>query len=150
MMKIIYLFLIMLDSLSSFQMTSSLTSNYLNGLYTKRELYNTRKYDKNPSINYLSYLNYVKPIPIYSKTNLIKKTTYDDIFLNICDNNIYEFVIDDDVTKLIVKYYNGMYKIYYNNDNGINKLINVYLMNLDNHINFSTLNETDDKYFYEK
>lgn len=130
-MKIIFLFFIMINSLYSFHITLSL-------------------YDKNPTINYLNYLNNIKKIPIYSKTNLIKKTTYDDVFLNICDNNICEFIIDDDVKKLIVKYHNGMCKIYYNSDNSINKLINIYLMNTDSHINFSSLNENEEKYYYEK
>ena len=129
-------------------------SNITHSFYLISSLIQYRA-DKNPTINYLNYLNSLKPVPIYSKNNLIKKTTYDDIFLNICDNNICEFIMDNNVTKLIVKYNNGLCKIYYNtedkdNDNNINKLIQLYLMNLNNRIYFSSLDENEEKYYYEK
>ena len=63
--------------------------------------------------------------------------------------------MDNNVTKLIVKYNNGLCKIYYNtedkdDDNNINKLIQLYLMNLNNRIYFSSLDENEEKYYYEK
>ena len=112
-----------------------------------------KNYDKTPTINYLNYLNSIKPVPIYSKKNLIKKTTYDDVFINLCDNNICEFIMDKNLTKVIVKYNNGICKIFYNsdyNDNEINKLIKIYITNPNNRVYFSLLNENRKKYFYQK
>lgn len=136
--KAIYLLLFISNTVMAFSMC---TDNYLNNLYIKRNLFNTLRYDKNPSINYLNYLNNIQKQPIYSKTNLIKKTNYDDIFLNMCDHNISEFIFDDNLTKLIVKYNNGICKVIYNNnENIINKIINLHFMIGDNII-FNIMNK---------
>ena len=144
--KVIYLLLFTCNTAMSFSMS---TNNYLNNLYIKRNLFSTFKYDKNPSINYLNYLNNIQKQPIYSETNLIKKTSYDDIFLNMCDHNICEFIFDDNLTKLIVKYNNGICKIIYNNnENILNKIIDLHFMIGDNII-FNIMNKNNNYYCEE-
>ena len=61
--------------------------------------------------------------------------------------------MDKNLTKVIVKYNNGICKIFYNsdyNDNEINKLIKIYISNPNNRVYFSLLNENRKKYFYQK
>ena len=145
--KIIYFLLISCNSAMSFYMST--TNNYLNNLYIKRNLFSTLKYDKNPSINYLNYLNGIQKQPIYSQSNLIKKTNYDYVFLNLCDHNIAEFIVDDNLTKMIVKNNNGICKIIYNNnENIINKIIDLHFMIGDN-IDFTIMKKGNDYYCEE-
>jgi hypothetical protein len=148
--KTIYFLLIILNSAVPFSMTINNPShNYLNNLYIKRSSFSTFKYDKNPSVNYLKFLNNIQKPPIYSESNPIKKTTYDDIFLNLCDHNIAEFIVDDDITKMIVKYNSGICKIIYNNnENIINKIIDLHFMIGDN-IDIKIIKKND-KYYCEE
>ena len=146
--KIICFLLITFNSISSFSLNMN-TNSYLNNLYIKRSLFSTLKYDKNPSVNYLNYLNGIQKQPIYSQTNLIKKTNYDDIFLNLCDHNVAEFMVDYDITKMIVKYNNGVCKIIYNNnENIINKIIDLHFIVGDN-IDITIMKKGNDYYCEE-
>jgi len=106
-----------------------------------------KMYEKNPSVNYLKYLNTFTKPPIYNKYNPIRKTSFDDVFVNICDHNIKEFILDPKMTKMIVKYHNGVCKIFYN-DKNINLLdiIKVHMVVCDD----ITIKIIDDSYHYEK